>query len=283
MGVFEDLLKDIEEYPDFRADPGATANLMSRMREADSQAKADLIVSTLRLIVQLAKSYCKKWNAWEDLEELVQAATLEISARIDKYNPQKPLEAFVHFFARIAFIEHWYDKRTINHTTYRRRLAKFVRQADRELSRDLGREPTLEELSEYLGLDEKKVRELRAVTEFIPVDSSLRDAEDDSAEIAKFNNLHSHEKSPLENAQNSEIRNLAVKHLGEIDAFLLLGYQAYGAKYYRYWYFRLYGEHLREATARKHAERLKARLREIILKKNSQRTLGGDYGFQTAR
>jgi RNA polymerase primary sigma factor len=286
MGVSDDFLKAIEGYPDFRDDPEATAKLVSRMRKGDGQAKADLVVSTLRLIVQLARSYCKRWNVWEDLDELVQGAAFKISLRIDKYKPQKPLWAFVHFFARIAFIEHWYDVKTISSTTYYRRLAKFVGQADRELTKDLGREPTLEELSEYLGMDDEKVRGLRAGPEFIQIDLGPNDAEDDGVEPAKINNLRSREKSPLENAQTSEIRDLAVKHLGEIDAFLLLGYldhQPDGTAYYQYWHFRFYGVRLREDAARKRAERLRTKLREIILKKNRHRTLGGDYGFQTAR
>ena len=142
---------------------------------------------------------------------------------------------------------------------------------------------TIEELSEYLKMDEEKVLELRTYSKILIVDSDSQYNKDVSAEIKELKNLASPDKSPLDTALNSEIRDLAIECLGTLNAELLLAYQDYGTRYFQDLYFFFYRKRLREATARKRAERLKRKLKEFIRKKNRLCALRGDYGFQTAR
>lgn len=280
MDAFQDYLEKIKGA-DFRKDPARTALLVSWMRSGDGQARNDLVIATLNLIARLAAAYCRKMNAWRDLEDLVQEANERVSSGIANYDPEKSsLESFVRFRARASFIDYWYRSQAINYTSYGRKMAKLVRQASASLAAALGREPTVEELAEHLDMDEERVQEFvtQAPISIIGI-GTPDEGEDGTANVIKTD-LPSADKSPFQIVEMSEARNIAAKCLGREDAELLLAYFERGRAYFQDLYFKFKHKRIKDAAARKYKQRLVKELRKCLGKKIKLSARGGNNGPQ---
>lgn len=285
MGVFEKYLKTIEGYPDFRHDLREAEALVLKMRQEDVQAKLALIKSTLNFIAQLAKKYCQKLNAWPHFEDLVQEGNKKVLARIIHYKPEKnsSLAAFIHFTARTAFFDYLYKAKVVNFTDYRRQMRREIRKAHEELSKELKREPTVEEISEYLDMDESRVREFvtHAIVTTLEIDA-LPDG-DAAANVIEMHR-HPHDKaslhnSPLDLAINAEKLEFAAECLGREEADLLIAYKTHGVEFFLDLYFRRTGKRKTKDGARQYIRRRVAKLEKYMQKKTRLRAIGGNYGF----
>ncbi len=115
MSAHERFLADIRQYPDFRKDPALALELVRKMQGGDKESEAHLIASALKLIAEVTKRHCARWNAWQSEEDLRQEASQNVAAKISKFNPKKAtLEAYIRFCSRMAFIRFWYDQQAIH-------------------------------------------------------------------------------------------------------------------------------------------------------------------------
>ncbi|MCA1947859.1 MAG: sigma-70 family RNA polymerase sigma factor [Armatimonadetes bacterium] len=126
-------------------------------RAGDRNARQRLIESNMRLVINIAKTYKVRSIS---LEDLIQEGAIGLMQAADRYDPEKG-------FRFSTYATHWIRQaigRAINNKAKAIRLPAHVSQSLRRiekervrLMRELGREPSTEQLSQALGCTTKKL------------------------------------------------------------------------------------------------------------------------------
>lgn len=261
MDEFRSYLNGIKGFPDFREDPPGTSVLVKRMRGGDEEARLSLIESTLKYIAALAKAHCHRWNAWRHRLDLVQEANAEVSERIIEYDPAKAsLTDFVRYRSHVAFVDFWYRSKAVHRTEYGRKIANGLQKVHEELRASLGREPTLEELSERVGRDQSEVHDMitHPAVEVVAIGEARYDEND--GRVVNLDSIVFQEFDPFRRIEAAELREVMIDCLGAEDADLLLAYLLLKSDGFRHLYRRLRGREITADAARKAKERLLKKL-----------------------
>jgi RNA polymerase primary sigma factor len=162
--------------------PREELDLGRRVRDGDARARSILIEKNLRLVVSVAKRYRGMGLPFEDL---IQEGNAGLIRAVEKFDPEmgNRFSTYASWWIRQAIGRALDDKgRTVRlpgHTGAKARKAARVRN---ELSAQLGREPTDEEVAERLWWPVGEVRALSGLlVEVLSLDRPLG-AEDDSTE-----------------------------------------------------------------------------------------------------
>jgi RNA polymerase primary sigma factor len=141
--------------------PRQERELSRRAKAGDGRARQRLIEKNLRLVVSVAKKYRGYGLPFEDL---IQEGNIGLMKAVDKFDPEKGFRfsTYVTWWVRQAVGRALSDKgRTIRLPVH---MGEKVRKVDRvasELSAELGREPTEEELVERLDWTVEQVRDVK--------------------------------------------------------------------------------------------------------------------------
>jgi RNA polymerase primary sigma factor len=162
--------------------PEEELDLGRRVRAGDARARSILIEKNLRLVVSVAKRYRGYGLPFEDL---IQEGNIGLMKAVEKFDPERGFRfsTYASWWIRQAIGKALDDKsRTVRlpgHTGAKARRAARVRN---ELSAQLGREPTDEEVAERLWWPVGEVRALSGLlVEVMSLDRPVG-AEDDSTE-----------------------------------------------------------------------------------------------------
>jgi len=158
-------------------------DLGRKAREGDETARSKLIEKNLRLVIPVAKKYRGKGLPFGDL---IQEGNIGLMRAADKFDPEKGFRfsTYATWWIRQAIQRAVADKgRTIRVPVHMGEKIRKMARIYNELSTELEREPTDEEVAERLGWDVDRVKDVKSA---IPDAASLNQqlsSEEDSSEL----------------------------------------------------------------------------------------------------
>ncbi|MBP5492865.1 MAG: RNA polymerase sigma factor RpoD [Clostridiales bacterium] len=176
-------LKEIGKVPLLTAEQ--EQNLAQRMLEGDEDAKAQLIEANLRLVVSIAKRYLGRGMQFLDL---IQEGNLGLIKAVDKFDHSKGFKfsTYATWWIRQAITRAIADQaRTIRIPVHMVETINRLVREQRALIQELGREPTVEEIAERMGLSVEKVREIQKISQE-PVSLEKPIGEEEDSHLGDF-------------------------------------------------------------------------------------------------
>ncbi len=155
---------------------GTARDLRVKLAEKLTVLKNQMINANLRLVVSIAKGYQHRGLSLLDLIDEGNIGLIEAVERFD-YSRGCRFSTYGTWWIRQAIIKSLADKgRIIRIPIHMLNTIKKCYFVSKELTQDLGREPTATELSDYLGLSAAKVEEVMKLSqETTSLDSTVDD------------------------------------------------------------------------------------------------------------
>ena len=176
-------LKDIGKIP--LLDPEREAYLAEKIAEGDEAAKNELVEANLRLVVSIAKKYVGKGMYFLDLIQEGNLGLIKAVEKFDHTNGYK-FSTYATWWIRQAITRAIADQaRTIRIPVHMVETIHRVSRTSRQLLQEYGREPTIDEIAEKLGMSADKVREIMKAAQD-PVSLETPIGEEDDSHLGDF-------------------------------------------------------------------------------------------------
>ena len=217
----EDLTKDVNINDPVRMylkdigiisllSPKEEADLSIRVAEGDEEARRTLAESNLRLVVSIAKRYVGRGLLFLDL---IQEGNIGLMKAVEKFDYDKgyKFSTYATWWIRQAITRALADQaRTIRVPVHMVETINKMARIQRQMTLELNREPTEEELADKMGITVEKVREVMKISQD-PVSLETPIGEEDDSHLGDFIK-DERSMSPEEYATNEilkeEIRNV---------------------------------------------------------------------------
>ncbi len=155
-------LREIGRTP--RLTPQQEIELAAKIRNGDRKARALMISSNLRLVVTIAQDYA---NLGLPILDVVSEGNIGLMTAVDRFDPSKgaKLSTYAAWWIRQSI------KRALSNQSKTIRLPVHLgdkiskmRRVALQMSEELGREPTDDELAEEVGIASAKVSQLKTAS-----------------------------------------------------------------------------------------------------------------------
>ena len=156
-------LKEIGRIPLLNSDE--EFEYAERAVEGDEEAKRILAESNLRLVVSIAKRYVGRGMLFLDL---IQEGNIGLMKAVEKFDPTKgyKFSTYATWWIRQAITRAIADQaRTIRVPVHMVETINKLARIQRQLTQELNREPTDDEIAEKLGMPVEKVREVYKISQ----------------------------------------------------------------------------------------------------------------------
>ena len=170
-------LKEIGQVP--LLTPEEETELAQKVSTGDKEAKKKLTEANLRLVVSIAKKYSGRGL---HILDLIQEGNTGLIRAVDKFDYTKgnKFSTYATWWIRQAITRAIADQaRTIRVPVHMVEVINKATRCNRKLVQELGREPTLEEIADELGLPIEKIIEAnRTAADTLSLDTPVGDEED---------------------------------------------------------------------------------------------------------
>src|SRR6266478_4522427 len=164
--------------------PGEEIELAGKVKKGNTEARERMINSNLRLVVTIAHDYV---NLGLPLLDLISEGNIGLTKAVERFDPGKG--------AKLSTYAMWWIKQAIKRALANQsktirlpvhlvdKIAK-VRRVSLQMSDELGREPTEDELGDELGIASEKVARLK-ILGIRPASLDAPIGDDDSTEFSE--------------------------------------------------------------------------------------------------
>jgi RNA polymerase primary sigma factor len=176
-------LKGIGQAPLLTAEE--EVELAKRIEKGDRQAERQLIEANLRLVVSVAKRYTKRGLLFLDL---IQEGNQGLIRAVKKFKYKKGFKfsTYAIWWIRQAITRSIADQaRTVRIPVHMVEIINRIRKISKNLTQDLGREPTVDELAEAARIPVDKVKNILKIS-MEPVSLETPVGEEDDSHLGDF-------------------------------------------------------------------------------------------------
>jgi RNA polymerase primary sigma factor len=180
---FQLYLREIARFP--LLTPAEEIKLARKIKRGDANARAHMVRANLRLVVKIARDY---QGLGLPLLDLISEGNIGLMKAVERFDPKKG--------GKLSTYAAWWIKQSIKRSLANQsktirlpvhlvdKISK-IRRVSAQMSEELGREPTDDELAEEIGMLASKVSQLKTAA-IRPASLDAPIGEDDSTEFGEI-------------------------------------------------------------------------------------------------